>query len=102
LKPFRADHAVVGADFTRARSRMSVELYEKRYAEYPVSAEIASLSLANIGDTFAVREILFPLVSEGIGRARGLELSFEQRASDARPWYAQINVAVLTVGARGA
>ena len=81
---------------------MSVELYEKRYAEYPVSAEIASLSLANIGDTFAVREILFPLVSEGTGRARGLELSFEQRASDARPWCAQINVAVLTVGARGA
>jgi hypothetical protein len=59
-----------------------------------VSAEIASLSLANIGDTFAVREILFPLVSEGTGRARGIELSFEQRASEARPWYAQINAAL--------
>jgi hypothetical protein len=94
LKPFRADHAVVGADFTRGGTRLSVELYDKRYAEYPVSAQIAALSLANIGDTFAVREILFPLVSEGTGRARGVELSFEQRASDGRPWYAQMNIAV--------
>ena len=94
LQPFRADHAVVGADFTRDRTRLSLEVYEKRYAEYPVSAQIAALSLANIGDTFAVREILFPLVSEGTGRARGVELSFEQRASDVRPWYAQMNVAL--------
>ena len=94
LTPFRADHVVVGAEFTRERTRLGIELYEKRYADYPVSAEIASLSLANIGDTFAVREILFPLVSEGTGRARGIELSFEQRASEARPWYAQINAAL--------
>jgi hypothetical protein len=94
LKPFRADHAVVGIDYTRALTRVSVELYEKRYADYPVSADIDSLSLANIGDTFAVREILFPLVSEGTGRARGLEISFEQRASDTRPWYAQTNLSL--------
>jgi hypothetical protein len=35
-----------------------------------VSSQIPSLSLANVGDTFAVRDILFPLTSAGRGRAR--------------------------------
>jgi hypothetical protein len=94
LSPFRADHVVAGVDVTRGDSwRATVEFYEKRYRDYPVSSDIASLSLANIGDTFAVREILFPLVSEGRGRARGVELSVERRAAATSPWYSQANVA---------
>lgn len=95
LSPFRADHAVVGVDVTRGDAmRMTVEFYEKRYRDYPVSSEIPSLSLANIGDTFAVREILFPLVSAGRGSARGVEFSVERRAQAGDPLYAQVNVAV--------
>jgi hypothetical protein len=59
-----------------------------------VSSDVPSLSLANIGDTFAVREILFPLISAGTGRARGVEVNIEQRAIGARPFYDQINLAV--------
>jgi hypothetical protein len=93
LSPFRADHAVVGLDLTRAAMRMSVELYQKRYRDYPVSADIPSLSLANIGDTFAVREILFPLVSAGRGTARGVEVSLERRPTPNAEWYGQMNAA---------
>ena len=92
LRPFRADHLVLGTDVTRGFMRMTAEVYQKRYAEYPVSRDVPSLSLANVGDTFAVREILFPLISAGTGLVRGIELNIEQRASPARPFYGQLNV----------
>jgi hypothetical protein len=95
LQPFRADHVVFGVDVSGGDAmRMTVEYYEKRYKDYPVSSDIASLSLANIGDTFAVREILFPLVSAGRGRARGIEISVESRPRPGTPVFGQINVAV--------
>ena len=37
------------------------------------------MSLANIGDTFDVREILFPLTSAGEGYSEGVELFVEKR-----------------------
>ena len=95
LQPFRADHLVFGVDVTRGDAmRMTAEYYEKRYDNYPVSSDIPSLSLANIGDTFAVQEILFPLVSAGRGIARGVEVSLERRARGDDPVYAQMNVAI--------
>ena len=50
------------------------------------------MSLANIGDTFDVRESLFPLVSEGKGESAGFELAVEKRFTD--KWFGQANVAV--------
>jgi hypothetical protein len=95
LQPFRADHLVFGVEITRGDAmRMTAEYYEKRYAKYPVSADIPSLSFANIGDTFAVQEILFPLTSAGRGTARGVEVSIERRARADDPLYAQMNVAL--------
>jgi hypothetical protein len=92
LAPFRADHYVAGIVMRPGpSSRLSAEFYEKRYDEYPVSTDIGALSLANIGDTFALREILFPMTSGGTGRARGLELSAERGATDAR-WRGQANL----------
>jgi hypothetical protein len=102
LRPFRADHLVLGTDVTRGSMRMTAEIYQKRYAEYPVSSDVPSLSLANIGDTFAVREILFPLVSAGTGLARGIELNVERRASTTSPFYGQLNVAVSRARHAGA
>jgi hypothetical protein len=80
LRPWRADHFVGGVAWERGDGwRMSLEGYRKNYGEYPVALEYPSLSLANVGDTFNVREILFPLTSAGEGRATGGELFVEKK-----------------------
>jgi hypothetical protein len=50
------------------------------------------LTLAGIGDTFNVREILFPLTSAGRGRVRGVELFIEKKFTDR--WFGQANIAL--------
>ena len=50
------------------------------------------MSLANVGDTFDVRDILYPMSNSGRGRARGIELFAEKRS--ATGWFGQANVAV--------
>jgi hypothetical protein len=94
LDPFRADHAVAGVVWSPAdKTRVTAEVYHKRYRQYPVSSQVGSLSLANIGDTFAVRDVLFPLVSAGSGEATGVELLAERRGGDSDRWYGQVNLA---------
>ena len=94
LEPFYADHLVGGVSLTRGRSvRMTIEGYGKRYGRYPVSRDVAQLSLANVGDTFAVRDILFPMKSEGTGTAYGVELFAERKPEPGVKWYGQGNLA---------
>ena len=82
LTPWRADHYVTGLTWTPAAGlRATAEIYRKVYRDYPVAATLPTVSLANIGDTFDVREILFPLAGTGRGRAHGLELFVEKRFS---------------------
>lgn len=93
LQPLRADHLVTGFTLLPdSRTRITLEGYLKRYDDYPVSTQFPSLSLANVGDTFNVREVLFPLTSQGRGRAEGIEL-FMERAAGGR-WFGQANVSV--------
>jgi hypothetical protein len=93
LKPFKSEHAVSGFTFVPTPSvRMTVEGYYKRYADYPVSTQFPTLSLANVGDTFNVRETLFPMTSEGRGRAYGVE-TFIEKAPGGR-WYGQVNLSL--------
>ncbi len=93
LHPLRADHFVTGISYTGAgRMRATVEAYHKRYADYPVAADIPQLSLANVGDTFATRDILFPLLSAGKGEVSGLEALAERKPGGR--WYGQASVAV--------
>jgi hypothetical protein len=95
LKPFRADHYVGGVTFyPDSSTRISVEAYRKNYRDYPVSSQIPSLSLANVGDTFAVRDILFPMTSSGRGAATGIEIYVERRADAASRWNGEANLAV--------
>jgi hypothetical protein len=95
ITPFRADHAVAGIEWLPdVSTRVTVEAYAKRYAGYPVARDVPALSLANIGDTFAIRDVLFPLVSAGEGEARGLELLAERKASPSSRWFGQANLAV--------
>ncbi len=92
LKPFRADHYVGGVRYEiDAATRVSVETYRKTYHDYPVSSQIPALSLANVGDTFAVRDALFPMVSEGAGVVTGIEASAERRPAAGR-WRGDANL----------
>lgn len=80
LAPWRADHYVTGLAWSpSADLRVTAETYRKTYSNYPVASALPSVSLANIGDTFDVREILFPLTSAGKGYAEGLEFFVEKR-----------------------
>jgi hypothetical protein len=93
LTPFRADHWVTGLSYVANPTlRFTVEAYQKVYKDYPVSTQFGALSLANVGDTFAVREILFPLTSAGRGRARGIEFFVEKKFTN--KWFGQANVSV--------
>jgi hypothetical protein len=94
LRPFEADHYVAGVQYTtRAAVRVTAEVYRKVYRDYPVSSQIGSLSLANVGDTFAIRDILFPMVSAGSGQVDGVELFAERKPGVGR-WHGQANLAV--------
>ena len=89
--PLRADHYVTGLTYSVSNTlRVSAEIYRKNYKDYPVALQFPSLSLANLGDTFNVRDILFPLTSAGRGRAQGLELLVEKKFSNR--WYGQANL----------
>ncbi len=93
LKPIKSEHVVSGFTYLPSDSvRLTLEGYYKRYADYPVSTQFPTLSLANVGDTFNVREVLFPMTSEGRGRAMGVE-AFIEKAPGGR-WYGQANVSV--------
>lgn len=91
LKPFKSEHFVSGLTYLPVESvRMTLEGYYKRYDDYPVSTQFPTLSLANVGDTFNVREVLFPMTSAGRGRAYGVE-AFIEKAPGGR-WYGQANL----------
>lgn len=97
LDPFRADHYVGGLAYApTAATRVTVEAYRKAYRDYPVSSQVPALSLANAGDTFNIRDILFPMVSAGRGRAEGVEVFAERKAGSA-PWSGQANLALSRV-----
>ncbi len=94
LIPFRADHFVAGLSYVVSPTlRFTLEGYQKEYKDYPVSLQWPQVSLANVGDTFAVRDILFPLTSAGRGRVRGVEFFLEKKFSD--KWFGQANVAYM-------
>jgi len=80
LVPWRADHFVTGVAWSPAPGlRVTTEAYRKTYTDYPVASGLPTVSLANIGDTFDVREILFPLTSAGDGYSEGVEFFVEKR-----------------------
>lgn len=74
----RADHLVGGVEFnTASNSRITIEGYYKRYADYPFLLR-DSLSLANLGGDFGVIGAE-PAVSRSNGETYGLEFLFQQR-----------------------
>lgn len=93
LAPARSDHWISGLSWMPASGvRVTLEAYQKQYRDYSVSTQFPAVSLANVGDTFDVRDILYPMSNSGRGRARGIELFAEKRS--ATGWFGQANVAV--------
>ncbi len=92
LVPWRADHFVTGVAWApQSGLRMTAEGYHKKYRDYPVARDLPEVSLANIGDTFNVRETLFPLVGAGKGDSVGVEVFVEKRLTS--KLYGQSNIA---------
>lgn len=91
LIPARADHLVAGFSYVVSDTfRVTADAYAKNYRDNPVSLEYPSVSLSNVGDTFNVRSILFPMTSAGRGRVRGIELFVEKKFT--RKWFGQANL----------
>lgn len=91
LIPIRSEHFVTGFSYVASPSlRFTLEGYSKKYKDYPVSTDFPSLSLANVGDTFDVRDILFPMASAGRGRVRGIEFFVEKKFTSR--WFGQANI----------
>lgn len=89
--PFRADHLITGFSYEISPTlRFTVEGYAKQYKDYPTALEYPSLSLANVGDTFDVSSLLFPITSAGRGRVRGIEFFVEKKFRDR--WFGQANL----------
>lgn len=90
--PWRADHYVAGVNYLiNPTIRFTVEYYQKDYKDYPVALQFPTLSLANVGDTFDVSSLLFPITSAGRGRVRGFEVFAEKRFGE--KWFGQFNFA---------
>lgn len=94
LVPWRAAHYITGFSYVfNPTFRMTLEGYQKDYKDYPVASQFPSVSLANVGDTFAVNDLLFPLVSGGRGQVRGVELFLEKKFTN--KWFGQANLAFM-------
>src|SRR5665213_1824426 len=53
LRPIRARHVTAGIGLVNTQLvRITIEAYQKRYADYPVAHNYPQLSMADIADTF--------------------------------------------------
>jgi hypothetical protein len=97
LRPFRADQAVLGLTRRVGTDRkVQVEVYAKRYADYPARLFRPQAVLAPSGFDDATTDIPFglePLVSAGQGEAVGVEL-FGQQKLGRTPFYGQAAVSL--------
>jgi hypothetical protein len=97
LRPFRADQAVLGlARVVGTDRKVQVEVYAKRYGDYPARVFRPQAVLAPSGFDDATTDIPFglePLVSGGRGDAVGVEL-FAQQKLGRTPFYGQAAVSL--------
>ena len=98
LRPIRSRQLTGGVTLLSSKhTYVAAELYQKTYSNYPVAANFPRLSMANIADTFGQAFLMFPMVAQGTGLARGAELTIETHltsrinfaiaAAYARSWY---------------
>jgi len=94
LKPFRADQAVAGVTrLVGCDVKVQLEVYGKRYADYPARRFRPQAVLSPSGFDDATTDIPFglePLESTATGNAFGIEL-FAQKKFGASPFYGQLS-----------
>jgi hypothetical protein len=73
---------------------VTMEAYEKRYRDYPVSIQYPQVTLASAGDGFGPNYFLLPMTSAGRGRTRGLEFLVEKKLT--RRLFGQVNFTVAS------
>jgi hypothetical protein len=91
LKNLRVNQYILGFDhYVSADALIKVEGFYKDYSDYAVSLIRTYLTLANTGAGFGDENYesfgLEPLISAGIGKARGVELSLQKKLSGT-PYY---------------
>lgn len=93
LAPMRSSHLVGGLTWLpSAAVRVTIEAYEKRYANYPVALDYPQITLASTPYMWGAGYLMTPLTSAGRGRARGVEFSLEKKLT--RKLHAQANLTV--------
>ena len=98
LKSIRADHFILGFDHRLQEDiLLKVEGFLKNYKNYPTSQVRPYLVLANSGAGYGGSDNNFssfglePLVSDGKGVSRGIELSIQKKLSDI-PYYGLLSL----------
>jgi len=91
LKNMRVNQYILGFDhYLRSDALIKVEGFYKDYSQYPVSLVRTYLTMANTGAGFGDENYesfgLEPLVSQGIGNSKGVEVSLQKKLSDT-PYY---------------
>jgi hypothetical protein len=96
-----ADQYVIGLErLLRPDTKVSLEAYYKRYFDYPASLTRPYLVLANTGAGYSGADEGFasfgfdPLVSEGKGWSRGLELFVQKKLSEI-PCYGLVSISYV-------
>lgn len=97
LRPFRADQLVLGVTRRVGEvTKLQLEVYGKRYADYPTRRFRPQAVLSPSGFDDAATDIPFglePLSSEGVGTAIGAEVLVQRRLG-ALPLYGQLSASV--------
>jgi hypothetical protein len=96
LKNIRADHYIAGIEYLPAKdARFTIEVYYKKYSDYPASTLRPYFVLANNGGNYENTSNfgLEPLISAGVGYAKGIELFFQKTLSEVL--YATVNISLF-------
>ena len=91
LKNMRVNQFILGINhYVDADALLTAEAFYKAYADYPTSLIRTYLIMANTGAGFGDENYesfgLEPLIAEGVGRTRGVEVSLQKKLSDT-PYY---------------
>jgi hypothetical protein len=96
IKNIRADHYIAGIEFLPGKdTRATVEVYYKKYSDYPASSLRPYFILADNGGNYETSSSfgLEPLISAGVGHAQGIEFFFQKTLSE--KFYTTVNLSLF-------
>ncbi|MBS1517907.1 MAG: TonB-dependent receptor [Bacteroidetes bacterium] len=94
LKSIRAEHFIIGAEhYLNSDIRITAEVYQKRYSDYPVSLDNPTYILVNGGSEYGPN-IVTRAVSEGTGTVNGFDFAIQKKLSG-NGIYGQLNYSYM-------